>query len=114
MSAAVAVFTAPSVKPDPPTVLVSTSGFGYDGAGCRCRIDHADPYMPMVRRFPTFPEALSFATSHAAEHTCPSWRASGERCTEHCADCGGAGWIHPSQYDADAAFMLAELGLAVA
>ena len=92
MSAAVAVFTAPSVKPDPPTVMVSTSGHGRDGAGCRCRIDHADPYMPMVRRFPTFPEALSFATSHAAEHTCPSWRASGERCTEHCADCGGKGW----------------------
>ena len=92
MSAAVAVFTAPSVKPDPPTVMVSTSGFGYDGAGCRCRIDHADPYMPMVRRFPTFPEALSFATSHAAEHTCPSWRASGERCTDACEDCGGKGW----------------------
>ena len=58
--------------------------------------------------------ALGFARAHAAMHTCPSWRASGERCDEHCADCGGAGWIHPNRYDADAAFMLAELGLAVA
>ena len=58
--------------------------------------------------------ALDFARAHAATHTCPSWRASGERCDEHCADCGGAGWIHPNRYDADAAFMLAELGLAVA
>ena len=93
MSAAVAVFMAPSVKPDPPTVLVSTSGFGYDGAGCRCRIDHADPYMPMVRRFSFWSEALLFATEHAEAHTCPSWRASGERCTTFCTDCGGRGWV---------------------
>ena len=93
MSAAVAVFMAPSVKPDPPTVLVSTSGFGYDGAGCRCRIDHADPYMPMVCRFATFPEALSFATEHAETHTGPSWRASGEPCSPYCTDCGGRGWV---------------------
>ena len=109
MSAAVKVFMSSGGR----AVLVSTSGFGYDGAGCRCRI-HADPYMPMMRRFSFWPEALLFATEHAATHTCPSWRASGERCDEHCADCGGAGWIHPSRYDADAAFMLAELGLAVA
>ena len=28
----------------------------------------------------------------ALTHTCPSWRASGERCTTFCADCGGRGW----------------------
>ena len=50
MTAAVSVFMAPNIRPEPPTVLVSTSGFGYDGAGCRCRIDFADPYTPMVRR----------------------------------------------------------------
>ena len=61
--------------------------------GCRCRIDHADPYMPMVRRFATFPEALSFATEHAETHTCPSWRASGERCSDICTYCGGRGWV---------------------
>ena len=114
MSAAVSVFMAPNIRPAAPTVLVSTSGFDYDGAGCRCRIDFADPYMPMVRRFSFWSEALSFATEHAETHTCPSWRASGERCDESRADCGGAGWIHPNRYDADAAFMLAELGLAVA
>ena len=37
--------------------------------------------------------ALGFARAHAAMHTCPSWRASGERCDEHCADCGGRGWV---------------------
>ena len=68
MSAAVAVFMAPSVKPDPPTVLVSTSGFGYDGAGCRCRIDHADPYMPMVRRFSFWSEALLIGTIGLVVH----------------------------------------------
>ena len=93
MSAAVSVFMAPNIRPAAPTVLVSTSGFGYDGAGCRCRIDFADPYMPMVRRFATFPEALSFATEHALTHTCPSRRASGERCATFCTDCGGRGWV---------------------
>ena len=37
--------------------------------------------------------ALDFARAHAATHTCPSWRASGERCTTFCADCGGRGWV---------------------
>ena len=37
--------------------------------------------------------ALDFAVAHAATHTCPSWRASGERCTIFCADCGGRGWV---------------------
>ena len=87
MSAAVEVFMGPHSR----TTIVSTAS-GWGREGCECHIDHADSYMPMVRRFPTFPEALSFATSHAAEHTSPSWRASGERCTEHCADCGGKGW----------------------
>ena len=41
----------------------------------------------------TFPEALSFATAHAETHTCPSRRASGERCTTFCTDCGGRGWV---------------------
>ena len=45
--------------------------------------------MPMVCRFATFPEALSFATEHAAEHTCPSWRASGEPCSPYCTE----GWV---------------------
>ena len=37
--------------------------------------------------------ALDFARAHAETHTCPSWRASGERCTTFCADCGGRGWV---------------------
>ena len=37
--------------------------------------------------------ALDFARAHATTHTCPSWRASGERCTTFCTDCGGRGWV---------------------
>lgn len=33
------------------------------------------------------------AWRHAARHACRSWRASGERCTDACADCGGRGWV---------------------
>ena len=81
--------------------------------GCRCEIGGFTGHAP-TRVYADLGHALDFARAHAATHTCPSWRASGERCDESCADCGGAGWIHPNRYDADAAFMLAELGLAVA
>ena len=81
--------------------------------GCRCEIGGFTGH-ESTRVYADLPHALDFARAHAATHTCPSWRASGERCDESCADCGGAGWIHPNRYDADAAFMLAELGLAVA
>ena len=37
--------------------------------------------------------ALDFARAHATTHTCPSWRASGERCSPYCTDCGGRGWV---------------------
>ena len=87
-------------------IVDTSSGYGCPIGGYRgddtARVFHGLGY------------ALGFARAHGAMHTCPSWRASGERCDEHCADCGGAGWIHPNRYDADAAFMLAELGLAVA
>ena len=81
--------------------------------GCACEIGGFTGHAP-TRVYADLGHALDFAREHAETHTCPSWRASGERCDEHCADCGGAGWIHPNRYDADAAFMLAELGLAVA
>ena len=81
--------------------------------GCACEIGGFTGHEP-TRVYADLSHALDFAVAHAATHTCPSWRASGERCTTFCTDCGGTGWIHPSRYDADAAFMLAELGLAVA
>lgn len=90
------------------TIFKSWLVYASDGCGCKLGSYTA------TLIYGDLPGALDFARAHAETHTCPSWRASGERCDEHCADCGGAGWIHPSQYDADAAFMLAELGLAVA
>lgn len=80
--------------------------------GCGCEIGGVTGREP-TRVYADLGHALDFARAHAATHTCPSWRASGERCTTFCADCGGTGWIHPNRYDADAAFMLAELGLGV-
>ena len=82
-------------------------------SGCGCEIGGFTGCEP-TRVYAGLGHALDFARAHAETHTCPSWRASGERCTSACVDCGGAGWIHPNRYDADAAFMLAELGLAVA
>ena len=107
MSAAVKVR---AVRPHP---WWAESWIADTSTGCGCEIGGFTGCEP-TRVYADLGHALDFARAHAATHTCPSWRASGERCTEHCADCGGAGWIHPNRYDADAAFMLAELGLAVA
>ena len=82
-------------------------------SGCGCEIGDVTGCEP-VRVYADLGHALDFAREHAETHTCPSRRASGERCSDICTDCGGAGWIHPNRYDAVAAFTLAELGLAVA
>ena len=58
-----------------------------DGCGC-----YLDPYAATLI-YSALPGALDFATDHAATHTCPSWRASGERCSDICTDCGGKGWV---------------------
>ena len=60
--------------------------------GCGCEIGGFTGCEP-TRVYADLPHALAFAREHAETHTCPSWRASGERCTEHCADCGGRGWV---------------------
>ena len=61
--------------------------------GCACLVDPEAYIFPDVLLFPGgFAQALDFAVTHAATHTCPSWRASGERCTTFCA-CGGRGWV---------------------
>ena len=78
--------------------------------GCGCEIGGFTGCEP-TRVYAGLGYALDFAREHAETHTCPSWRASGERCTTFCTDCGGTGWIHPNRYDADAAFMFAELGV---
>ena len=57
--------------------------------GCGCEIGGFTGCGP-TRIYADLGHALDFARAHAETHTCPSWRASGERCTEHCADCGGA------------------------
>lgn len=63
------------------------------GEGCACLVDPED-LLPYILLFAGgFAAALDFAVAHAATHTCPSWRASGERCTTFCADCGGRGWV---------------------
>ena len=62
--------------------------------GCGCLIDPGTPALRDILLFRAgFAAALDFAVAHAATHTCPSWRASGERCTERCTDCGGRGWV---------------------
>ena len=81
--------------------------------GCRCKIglelagviglEHARLYADLGHAF-------DFA--RAATHTCPSWRASGERCTPACADCGGAGWVR--QPGRARLITTAELGIGVA
>ena len=83
--------------------------------GCRCKIglelagviglEHARLYADLGHAF-------DFARAHAATHTCPSWRASGERCTPACADCGGAGWVR--QPGRARLITTAELGIGVA
>lgn len=61
-------------------------------SGCGCEIGGFTGCEP-TRVYAGLGHALDFARAHAATHTCPSWRASGERCTEHCTDCGGRGWV---------------------
>ena len=102
MSAAVSVVMGRGTS----TAAVTTA------EGCACLVDPEARVFPNILLFPAgCAAALAFAGAHAATHTCPSWRASGERCTSACVDCGGTGWIHPSRYDADAAFMFVELGV---
>jgi len=60
--------------------------------GCGCEIGGFTGCEP-TRVYADLGYALDFAREHAATHTCPSWRASGERCTTFCADCGGRGWV---------------------
>jgi hypothetical protein len=60
--------------------------------GCGCEIGGFTGCEP-TRVYADLGHALDFAISHAATHTCPPWRASGERCTTFCADCGGRGWV---------------------
>ena len=67
----------------PPDWMVDTSG----GCGCAIGWDSG-----RCRFFLRLAYALEFARVHAATHTCPSWRASGERCDTSCTDCGGKGW----------------------
>ena len=61
-------------------------------SGCGCEIGGFTGREP-TRVYADLGHALDFARAHAETHTCPSWRASGERCDEHCADCGGRGWV---------------------
>ena len=60
--------------------------------GCACEIGDVTGHEP-TRVYADLGHALDFAREHAETHTCPSWRASGERCTTFCADCGGRGWV---------------------
>ena len=60
--------------------------------GCGCEIGGVTGHEP-TRVYADLSHALDFAVAHAATHACPSWRASGERCTTFCADCGGRGWV---------------------
>ena len=60
--------------------------------GCGCEIGGVTGCEP-TRVYADLGHALDFAREHAETHTCPSWRASGERCTTFCADCGGRGWV---------------------
>ena len=67
------------------TLLKSWLVYASDGCGC-----YLGRYAAALF-YSDLPGALGFAIAHAASHTCPSWRASGERCTTFCADCGGRG-----------------------
>lgn len=58
------------------------------GDGCGCYLGRYTATLI----YGDLPRALGFAVAHAATHTCPSWRASGERCDTSCTDCGGKGW----------------------
>ena len=60
--------------------------------GCACEIGGFTGHAP-TRVYADLSHALDFAREHAETHTCPSWRASGERCTTFCTDCGGKGWV---------------------
>ena len=60
--------------------------------GCACEIGGFTGHEP-TRVYADLSHALDFAREHAETHTCPSWRASGERCTTSCTDCGGRGWV---------------------
>ena len=84
MSAAVSVVMCRGTS----TAAVTTA------EGCACLVDPEAHIFPDILLFPAgFAAALDFAVAHAATHACPSWRASGERCSPHCADCGGRGWV---------------------
>lgn len=61
-------------------------------SGCGCEIGGFTGCEP-TRVYADLGHALDFAREHAETHTCPSRRASGERCTTFCADCGGRGWV---------------------
>ena len=83
MSAAVSVVMCRGTS----TAAVTTA------EGCACLVDPEAYVFPDVLLFPGgFAQALGFAVAHAATHTCPSWRASDERCDTSCTDCGGKGW----------------------
>lgn len=62
-----------------------------------CRICGASSNGIEDQRWPyiiAWREALSNGLDHMrTAHACPSMRASGEPCDDHCADCGGKGWI---------------------
>lgn len=73
------------LRPGGPGWVADTAG------GCSCDIGGFDRVKARVYRLQG--HALDFAREHAATHTCPSWRASGERCTTLCTDCGGRGWV---------------------
>ena len=72
------------LRPGGPGWVADTAG------GCGCDLGGV---IAKARVYLLQGHALDFAREHAATHTCPAWRASGERCTEHCADCGGRGWV---------------------
>ena len=76
-------------------VRVERAGDAYvdTSDGCRCIVDPGDPLLPRIAILESFVLALDFAVAHAATHTCPSWRASGEPCSPYCTDCGGRGWV---------------------
>lgn len=83
MSAAVSVVMCRGTS----TAAVTTA------EGCACLVDPEDLLPDILLFAGGFAAVLDFAVAHAATHTCPSWRASGEPCSPYCADCGGRGWV---------------------
>ena len=50
-------------------------------------------HQPVPDPRPRRPHRAGQRDEHGETHTCPSWRASGERCSDICTDCGGKGWV---------------------